>query len=239
MARDEWTIDELAAEVDMSARNIRAHQSRGLLAPPHLVGRIGYYGASQVRRLRQIKALQDAGLNLAAIGHALRDGSLSAIAAGVWSDAGPEPQEVDAGQLAERLHLGPADVADGRAFELGIVTVEGERVRVELPRLVDVAAELADKGVPLAAMLDAVEVLRRVSADAAEAFMALADRHLITQVALDTGGDLGQVRPAVERLRTLAGTALEVMFDQAMADAVRHYLEDPAYRDLTASTAGG
>ena len=30
------TIDELAARVGMTARNIRAHQSRGLLPPPHL-----------------------------------------------------------------------------------------------------------------------------------------------------------------------------------------------------------
>ena len=32
--RDEMTIDELALESGMTARNIRAHQSRGLLPPP-------------------------------------------------------------------------------------------------------------------------------------------------------------------------------------------------------------
>ena len=52
---DELTIDELAARVGMTVRNIRAHQSRGLVPPPRLVGRTGFYGAEHVRRLETIR----------------------------------------------------------------------------------------------------------------------------------------------------------------------------------------
>ncbi|MGI8709758.1 MAG: MerR family transcriptional regulator [Acidimicrobiales bacterium] len=225
MEPGEVTIDQLAVEADMTVRNIRAHQSRGLLPPPRLVGRTGYYGPGHLRRLRHIKALQDEGLNLRAIAHALRDGSLSATAAGVFSAAEPGPSAVDAQELADRLHLDAGDPAVGRAFDLGMISVDGDQVRVELPRLVWVAEQLADQGVPLAAMLDVIEVVRRSGTQAAEAFMALADEHLVARVALDTGGELGQVRAAVERLRALAGTALQVLFDQAMADAVRRYFD--------------
>src|SRR3990170_3414083 len=61
------TIDELAQRVGMTVRNIRAHQSRGLLPPPDVRGRTGYYGADHVARIELIKELQADGFNLEAI----------------------------------------------------------------------------------------------------------------------------------------------------------------------------
>ena len=40
----ELTIDQLAQRTGMSVRNIRDHQARGLLPPPEVRARIGYYG---------------------------------------------------------------------------------------------------------------------------------------------------------------------------------------------------
>ena len=40
------TIGELAEAAGMTVRNVRNHQARGLLAPPSLVARTGYYGRS-------------------------------------------------------------------------------------------------------------------------------------------------------------------------------------------------
>ena len=51
----------------MSVRNIRNHHSRGLLAPPEVRARVGYYNADHVARLRLIQDLQADGFNLAAI----------------------------------------------------------------------------------------------------------------------------------------------------------------------------
>jgi DNA-binding transcriptional MerR regulator len=61
---DELTIDELARRIGMTVRNIRAHQSRGLLPPPEVRGRTGYYGADHVARLELIQELQAEGFNL-------------------------------------------------------------------------------------------------------------------------------------------------------------------------------
>ena len=66
-AAAEHTIDELARETGMTVRNIRAHQSRGLLPPPEVRARTGYYGPEHVARLRLIQELQGNGYNLAAI----------------------------------------------------------------------------------------------------------------------------------------------------------------------------
>jgi DNA-binding transcriptional MerR regulator len=61
------TIDELARRTGMTVRNIRAHQSRGLLPPPEVRGRKGFYGPEHVTRIELIRELQDEGFNLAAI----------------------------------------------------------------------------------------------------------------------------------------------------------------------------
>src|SRR4051794_20649061 len=61
------TVEQLAAATGMSVRNIRNHQSRGLLPPPEVRTRVGYYGPEHVERLRVIQELQADGFNLKAI----------------------------------------------------------------------------------------------------------------------------------------------------------------------------
>ena len=61
------TIGELAEAAGMTVRNVRNHQARGLLAPPSLVARTGYYGPEHLERLKLIRAMQAEGFNLEAI----------------------------------------------------------------------------------------------------------------------------------------------------------------------------
>ena len=69
----ELTIEQLAAQSGMTVRNIRAHQARGLLAPPEVRHRVGYYGPEHLARLKLIRDLQQQGFNLMAIKHLLDD----------------------------------------------------------------------------------------------------------------------------------------------------------------------
>ena len=62
------TIDELAREAGMTVRNVRAYRSRGLIPPPELRGRKGYYGPDHLARLELIRDLKGQGFNLEAIG---------------------------------------------------------------------------------------------------------------------------------------------------------------------------
>src|SRR4051812_17982377 len=86
MAR-EMTIDELARATGMTVRNIRAHQSRGLLPPPEVRARTGYYGPEHSERLRLITSMQAEGFNLAAIQRIVET-----------SNGGGEPQILDFGR---------------------------------------------------------------------------------------------------------------------------------------------
>src|SRR5689334_22989453 len=67
MTEGPWTVTELSRRVGMTVRNIRAHQSRGLIAPPERRGRHVFYGPAHERSLRRIHELQEQGYNLAAI----------------------------------------------------------------------------------------------------------------------------------------------------------------------------
>src|SRR5437660_1559184 len=77
-ASHELTIDELARESGMTVRNIRAHQSRGLLPPPEVRSRTGYYGPEHVARLRLIQEMQGEGYNLRSI-QRLLEGATGAV----------------------------------------------------------------------------------------------------------------------------------------------------------------
>ena len=75
------TIGELARRTGMTVRNIRAHQTRGLLPPPEVHGRTGYYTEEHVARIELTREMQAEGLNLEAIRRVLdsTEGSSSEI----------------------------------------------------------------------------------------------------------------------------------------------------------------
>ncbi len=72
---NELTVEQLAAESGMTVRNIRAHQARGLLPPPEVRQRVGYYGPGHVTRLKLIAQLQADGFNLKGIERLLEGAS--------------------------------------------------------------------------------------------------------------------------------------------------------------------
>ena len=61
------TVDQLAQRVGMTVRNVRAYAARGLLPPPRLRGRTGYYGSEHVARLSLVRDLLAQGYTLAAV----------------------------------------------------------------------------------------------------------------------------------------------------------------------------
>ena len=76
------TITELADQVGMTPRNIRAYQSRGLLFPPHIEGRVAQYSGVHAARLQLIASLHREGFTLAAIKRLVdAPGSYAAIVA--------------------------------------------------------------------------------------------------------------------------------------------------------------
>jgi DNA-binding transcriptional MerR regulator len=222
------TIDELAQRVGMTVRNVRAHQSRGLLPPPEVRGRTGYYGEDHVARLELIKDMQADGFNLRAIRHAL-----DALPEGAgpealefrrrvvapWSDEEPEIVSVEA--LAAAMGTTDDAVLD-EAARLGLLRrLDADRVEVPAPSLIRAGAEVVALGVPLEDVLRLQKEINRHVAAVAKAFVRLYVEHVWHPFV--TKGQPEEMWPAVkealDRLQPLAGEALLATFRLAMDDA--------------------
>jgi DNA-binding transcriptional MerR regulator len=226
---DRLTIDELARHSGMTVRNIRAHQSRGLLPPPEIEGRTGFYGREHVARLELIAEMQADGFNLAAIKRLLEDsaGSESQMLGfrrALMSWETEEPDLITIDELIERLQIEgtPDPKLLQRAIRAGFLVDLGEgRFEVPSPTLFHAAEELRAVGVPAETMIAVLEQIERASRAIARSFTKL----FLEQVwrpfaeAGQPDDEWPAVREALERLRPLAGDAVLAVFRRTMADA--------------------
>ena len=74
MKEKQYTIEDLCELTGYTRRTIRYYIHEGLLDPPAGRGRGGFYFDSHLKRLNEIKSLQDKGLKLAAIQEVLKKG---------------------------------------------------------------------------------------------------------------------------------------------------------------------
>jgi DNA-binding transcriptional MerR regulator len=203
------TIDELARETGMTVRNIRSHQSRGLLPAPELRARTGYYGEEHIARLRLIQRLQGVGYNLAAIKDLLgRFPGSAALLAPFESEA---PEIVDAGELAERYGAPDAGLLE-RAQRLRLLVALGDgRYAVPSPTVLRAGDALVALGVPLENALDMVERVVQNADSLAEA---------IVEPLLDAPD-----RSQLERLAPLVEETVAAVLQQRIRLAVERELE--------------
>jgi len=227
---DQLTIDELARRTGMTVRNIRAHQSRGLLPPPEVRGRTGFYGAEHASRIELIRELQVDGFKLEAIGRLLESagGSSEEVLRFTRAVKAPfedeQPQVISAEELAERWGGAETDPRIVRKAErLGILRALGDGNFEELsPRLARAGAELAALGIPASTALDVASMLRKHSDAVAKVFVELFIREIWKPFEAEGRPEtrLPEVREALERLRPLASDSLLAVFQLAMSDAV-------------------
>jgi DNA-binding transcriptional MerR regulator len=230
------TIDQLAHRTGMTVRNIRAHQSRGLLDPPEVRGRTGYYGRPHVDRIELIRQLQADGYSLDLIQRMVPrvgDESVEALRftqalRQPWADE--EPQVVDGAELSERYGTDDPELL-AKAEELGLVRPLGDGKWEELsPRLGRAGAELTDLGIPAREALRLVARVRRNAESAARSFVHLFVEEVWKPFQRDGSPEerWPEVRDALERLRPLASDSLMAVFLMAMDEEV----EDAFGREL-------
>jgi len=243
VTQDELTIDELAHRTGMTVRNIRAHQSRGLVPPPEVRGRTGYYGPEHVARIELIRELQGEGFNLEAIRRLMSDSAGSSSEVLRFTRALREPFEdeepviVDGAELAERFGSTDPKVLE-KAQRLGILRPLGDgRFEEMSPRLARAGEELARLGVPAEVAIETVARVRRHADGVARAFVRL----FLEQVwkPFDDEGrpeeQWPEVREALERLRPLASESLLAVFQLAMGDEVDKAFGEILERDSRSS----
>ncbi|MEA2211838.1 MAG: hypothetical protein QOF83_1786 [Solirubrobacteraceae bacterium] len=238
------TIEQLAARSGMTVRNIRAHQARGLLEPPEVRLRVGYYGPEHVERLQLIRQLQDEGFNLAGIKRLL------------GSEPGPaerldrfrrvltepphteRPESLTLAELAARFRVNAEDAPRvmQRAQRLGILVPAGEGTfRAPSPTLLEVAERVVARGISLDGALAVFESIEQHcdAVSAALVHVFLDEVWTPFQSAGFPEERWSEIEASIEQLRPLATEALVAIFGQRMAAQI-----DAAFGELGQRTAG-
>jgi DNA-binding transcriptional MerR regulator len=242
------TIEDLSARTGMTVRNIRAHQSRGLLDPPRVVGRTGFYDDEHVGRIALIKELQQEGFNLEAIRRILDAAGGSPGDLVSFTRTAREPYEDEQPEILEAAEIA-APWGDSmldpdhmeRLERLGLMRPLGDgRYEVRSPKMYEAGVSLAELGVSAEDAINALETLRSRSMAVAEVFIDV----FLEQVWRpfnDAGRpreDWPRVQVALERMRPMATDAFLASFQFAMEDASERAISEGIRRDLESAPGG-
>ena len=241
------TIGELARRTGMTIRNIRAHQTRGILPPPEVHGRTGYYNEDHVARIEMTREMQAEGLNLEAIRRVVESSEGSSQEMVDFARALRAPFEDETPEIFGVEELAAAwgvEQFDERLLrrteEMGIVRRLPEgKIEVISPRLQRAGAALIELGVSPQAAVETAEEMRRSSDKVARLFVELFVKEIWEP--FDRAGrpeaDWSKMREALDRMRPLASDALLAMFQIAMGESTEKASER-TLRDA-AKPAGG
>lgn len=220
------TIEELAQRTGMTVRNIRAHQTRGLLPAPVVRARTGYYGPEHVARLELVKEMQASGFNLTAIGRVLEMAPAGAgeellrferMLLAPWEDENPEVIGLE--ELGRRFGAFDAD-ALRRVMSLGLLRDLGDGTfEVPSPVLLEAGEDVVSLGIPLDHALAVVEKVQRHARGVAREFVRLFVQD-VWRPFKDAGmpqEQLPEIRKSLEKLRSLATDVVIGTFRLTMA----------------------
>ena len=221
----EMTVEQLAYESGMSVRNIRNHQSRGLLPPPEVRARTGYYGERHLERLRLIAQMQAEGFKLSAIKRLIgahgadADRFVGLRRLVTAPDEVETPEVMTAAELSERFGTFDPKLVE-RAVKMELLVDLGEgRYEAPSPALMRAAEAALERGVPIEVALEVIGKVRRSSQSIARAFVGM----FLDEVwgPFDRAGRpeerWDEVTGAIEGLRPLASEAVLAMFRQVLA----------------------
>ena len=226
----ELTVDQLAAKVGLTVRNVRAYAARGLLPPPRLVGRTGYYGREHVARLVLVREMLAEGYSLTMIERTLAHAPHTASSATLglhralltpWLP--PEPEILTREELAARSGTEPDPGVLSELVALGLVEDLGDgRLRVLDPTLLAAGLQVVALGVAPSALIAAqtrvIELVREIATTYVQMYVDTGWRAFAEAGA--PREQLEQVRATVARLQPAAAQALLASFRTEMAAAV-------------------
>jgi DNA-binding transcriptional MerR regulator len=222
--RDLLTVDELARAAGTTVRNVRVYQDRGLLPPPHREGRLGLYGPDHLRRLRLVLRMLGRGYPLAAIRELVEAweeqrgiGSVLGLEEAItapYQDEGP--RRLPAARF--RSLLGNDEVAAARAFDTGLVQLDGDDVVITNPKLFDLGGQLVAEGFPPRAVIDVAVEITQAMDHVARTCVSFFGEH-VWRSFVEAGmpaADAERMAGVISRMRPRAQAAADAALAEAM-----------------------
>ena len=204
---DRLTIDELARAAGTKVSTIRLYQQKGVLPPPAIVGRVGFYDAGHVARLRLVADLRERGFSLAAIRELAdtwatgRDlGALLGVERALGDTVAR--RRVTRAELAQHFPtLADEPALLERVERLGAAVPVGDDAYDVDPGFLGIGTTMHAIGVPLAVMIDEFEAVDAFARAAAARYVEQFERHVWEPSLAAGDADLQQVAAAIGALR--------------------------------------
>jgi DNA-binding transcriptional MerR regulator len=221
-----WTVEELARKAGTTVRNVRVYQDRGLLRPPHRKGRLGVYDPEHLHRLQLVLRMLRRGYPLAVIRDLIEAWEARRDIASVLGleEAITAPYQAEGPRhyapSAFRELLGGDEVAVARAVETGLAAVDGGKIVVANPRLLDVGLELLEEGFSPRAMVDITAEIKGTLDDLARRCLAFLNDNLIADF-VEAGlpaDHVERVTAVIQRMRPRAQAAADAALAESMED---------------------
>lgn len=239
---EEFTIDVLAERAGMTVRNVRAYSTRGLIDPPRLEGRTGYYTAAHLQRLVLIRTLLGRGFTLAAIEASILKSP--STAAGVALDlinifeaeSDDDPTEIiDRAELASLAGVTTDHKLLEQMSELGLLELVDENtIKMLEPGVVRPGAAAVSKGLSPDSVVDIVPHMREHLEQISDRFVHHVSRD-VAQPFLDAGMPQEEwpvVFEKIDQLIPIASQVVVAMFRSVLREAIEveigHKLEELA-----------
>lgn len=218
----EYTIDELARAAGTTVRSLRVYHERGVLPPPQVKGRTGFYGPEHLNRVHTISRLLDRGIKLNGIKELLaawdRGDDLGDILGvspigvpegnAAPADESPVDGTIPAVELEQRYRQIPNGLA--RVVAAGLYApVDASTYRVADRQLIRICEHLAAVGLPDDEVLGELEKLRADCDRIARRFVDLFHRTAWQEYQRSERGttDLAELTARLERARVVPGRA--------------------------------
>lgn len=234
---EEYTIEELSQEANVTVRNIRAYQDKGILPYPKLKGRKGYYSSAHLSRLRTISSLLERGYTASSIRelyHALEQGvgigdliGVEEAVSSPWSDEAPEL--VSMAELMADFGESLTPEAIGKAIELELFVPTDKGMKVSSITTLKAGAELCKTGIPLEELLEILRMMRGNVELVANELVKLVGDHVLEpyqEQTLPPKEEFPRIAELVWKLRPMAEVAVKAEFARAMNKAANLLLVD-------------
>ncbi|MCZ4498714.1 MAG: hypothetical protein JWQ74_1267 [Marmoricola sp.] len=236
-----YRIDDLAQTSNVTVRNIRAYQERGLLHAPRREGRVAIFDDSHLSRLKIISSMLERGYTSGHITEMLtawEAGSDLADVLGLEKALVPPRLEDPPATMtiAEVRALAVDKDALQRYLDVGLVEVKGGKALVKRPELLRAFAEMRGFGMPAEALVKLHSEVSMAVDDIAsalvnEAVRQVGDRFLTAPhpaAAEPSSAEVGELVATLTRFRELAmstviGTLSESM-ERTIEDLLAAYL---------------
>jgi DNA-binding transcriptional MerR regulator len=225
MIEQEWlTIDELARATGVTVRQVRSHQARGLVPPPDVRARTGYYGPEHRARLELVIELQAEGVKLDTVKRLLETTGGQAtevlrFTRSVRALFAQQAQIAGLEELVERFGDDPKQLE--RAMRHGLLRkVDDGAYEESSPALLSAADRLVALGIGVEKVMDVAGPLRRHAEGIAKLYVELFLEEIWRP--FDAAGrpdtDWERMHAAAGQMREIAGQATFAMLELAVSE---------------------